>query len=86
MHATVTVADYSAVELVANVRRRSLWCILEIGRMQLVGIVYFPSTTAGMLIGNELLHGISTKATISIKTCLLIMETLCIKSALYQKN
>ena len=72
MHATVTAADYLAVELVANVRRRSLWCVLEIGSMQLVKVVYFPSTIAAMLISNQLLHGISTKATLSIKNLLLI--------------
>ena len=36
MHATVVAADYLAVELGANVRRRSLWWVLEIGSMQLV--------------------------------------------------
>jgi hypothetical protein len=68
MHATVIAVDYLAVDLVASVRRHSLWWVLEIGSMQLVRMVYFPSMTAAMLIGNQLLHG---KATLGIKRPLL---------------
>jgi hypothetical protein len=72
MHATVIAVDYLAVDLVASVRRHSLWWVLEIGSMQLARVVYFPNMTGALLIGNQLLHGISTKATLSIKTPLLI--------------
>ena len=86
MHATVTAADYLAVELVANVRRCSLWWALDNGSIQLVRVVYFPSTTAAMLIGNQLLYGISTKATFSIKTQLLISWGLQGKIGIISKH
>ena len=38
---------------IANVRISSLWWIVEIGSIQVVRMVYFPSTTAAMLIGNH---------------------------------
>ena len=67
MHASVTAADYLVVELVANVKRHSLWLVLETRSMQLVRVVYFPSMMAAMLTGNQLLHGISIKETCSRK-------------------
>ena len=71
MHAIVTVADYLVVEQVANVKRPLLLLGLEIGSMQLVRVVCFTSMISALPTGNQLLLGISIKATLSINILLL---------------